>query len=224
MDFVSNKIFHNFEYISKELCQARNEKFISLQKASQKTGINKKYLEAMEAGDFNSLPAGIYGKNFLREYSLYLGLNEKVLLEVYDEATELKKKDNTRKIFTQKIPKKNYTFNFPKFLKSFLFIAIVLVCVIYLGVYLRKIVAPPYLSISEPTGNLTIKDNQIRVNGSTEPETDLKINGELILVDQKGLFSKEVYLKSGLNIISITAQKKYSEKNEIIRKIYVESQ
>jgi hypothetical protein len=55
----------------------------------------------------------------------------------------------------------------------------------------------------------------------TEPEAEVMINGELVLTNTAGYFIKKINLKSGLNTISISAQKKYSRKNLVEKKILV---
>lgn len=221
-DFVSNNIFHNHEYLAKELYRTRTEKNISLAKAAQKTGISQKYLAALETGEFNKLPAGVYVRKFLSEYALYLGLDVNEILAIYDEAAGRKESEKTEKIFIQKTSKINYYFNFPKILKGFFIILTVFICVAYLGIYLRKIVLPPKLTLIKPIENLTTDKNIMEIAGTTEREAEVKINEETVLVDNNGNFSKEINLKNGLNVILVSAKKKYSKTNEISRKIYVE--
>ena len=91
----------------------------------------------------------------------------------------------------------------------------------YLGFFINNIISPPKLFISYPEKDLTTDKKFIEITGITEQEVQIYINEDLVLVDVYGSFSKRISLKEGLNLISITAQKKYSKKNEIIRKILV---
>ena len=200
------------------------KKKIDLKKAAQKTGINQKYLEAMESGRFDKLPAGVYGKNFLKEYTIFLRLDPNFLLSLYNESETGVSDAKYQKIFLQRITGFNQAINFPRVIKSLIIIIITVVCLFYLGVYLKKITAAPLLILSEPTANTVVNNNLINVIGKTDPETQIKINDELILVKTDGTFAKEVNLKEGLNTITIVAQKKYGQKNEIIRKIFVKSE
>ena len=43
--------------------------------------------------------------------------------------------------------------------------------------------------------------------GCTEPESEVKINGQIVLIDKDSCFSGQVYLKSGVNTITITSKK-----------------
>ena len=72
--FKSNKILTAPEIVAQTLRQARLEKKLSLKEASKLTRINESYLDAMECGQIDRLPPGVYRKNFLKEYALFLDL------------------------------------------------------------------------------------------------------------------------------------------------------
>src|SRR5207342_1416336 len=54
---------------------ARERKGIDLVRAERETKIRARHLVALERGDLDDLPAPVYAKGFLRNYSLYLGLD-----------------------------------------------------------------------------------------------------------------------------------------------------
>ncbi|MDD3828150.1 MAG: DUF4115 domain-containing protein [Anaerolineae bacterium] len=57
------------------LQQRREELGISLEQAEVETRIRRRYLEALETEDLDSLPDPFVGRGFLRNYAGYLGLN-----------------------------------------------------------------------------------------------------------------------------------------------------
>ena len=57
------------------LRETREEKGISLAQVEETTHIREKYLEALEEENFAAIPNEICVKGFLRNYSLYLGLD-----------------------------------------------------------------------------------------------------------------------------------------------------
>lgn len=68
--------------IGESLRSTREAKGISLEQAEEDTKIRKKYLQALEDGDYDVIPGRVYAKGFLRNYANYLGLNqEEVMLE-----------------------------------------------------------------------------------------------------------------------------------------------
>ncbi|MBN1668688.1 MAG: DUF4115 domain-containing protein [Anaerolineales bacterium] len=70
--------------VGKTLRQARRERKLSLDEAAQATRIRRRYLEAMEAGDFASLPSPLQMRGFLRAYASYLGLEPRPLLQTLE--------------------------------------------------------------------------------------------------------------------------------------------
>jgi len=221
MSFTINKILLNLDAIGEELKKAREDKKISLEKASSETGINTKYLKALEEGNAEKLPIGVYGKSFLKEYSLFLGLDASALMETYSEENKTKEDEKNKNLFSKKIPKAHYFLSLPKIIKNSIIVFALIICLSYLGYCLKNVFSPPELSILNPKDNIIIEDNFIDISGHTEPGAEVVINGEPILIESDGSFNKELSLKYGLNTVSITAQKKYSRKSEQIKTIMV---
>lgn len=65
------------------LMQARVARGLSLQDVERDTRISRRYLEALEAEDFEAFPAPIYSRAFLRTYAQYLGLDARELLRLF---------------------------------------------------------------------------------------------------------------------------------------------
>lgn len=220
--FVSNKLFLDSETVSERLHRARQEKKIKLKQVAKKININYKYLDALEKGNYNKLPRGVYGKNFLKEYAFFLGLNSLELIKDYELETSVYQPRENKDFFSQQLAKKQYFWATPNVIKNLLIIFIITICFIYLGFRLNKIISAPDLLIFNPTDNLITKQSIIEVSGNTEIEAKVTINNETILSDIHGNFTKTINLKSGLNIITIEANKKYGKSKIIIKKVLVE--
>lgn len=222
-EFKKSQIKQGIELVAHELKKARQEKEISFFKAAKDTKINIKYIEALESGDFERIPKGVYRRNFLREYSDYLGVDSREILKTYNQYEDqlAGKRDNP---FSRRLPKGHYFLTIPNFLKNFLIVILVFSCFIYLGYYVKNIITPPNLIIINPKSDITTKEKAFKVEGKAEPEIEITINEDNVLQDKEGFFSQEVYLKEGLNTIIIKAKKKYSRTNTVIRKILVENE
>lgn len=61
--------------IGKQLKQAREQQGISLDEMAYSTRIDKKFLVALEKGNWDALPGPIYVKSYLRTYTLSIGLD-----------------------------------------------------------------------------------------------------------------------------------------------------
>lgn len=64
------------------LRQAREEKGLTIKQVQEETKIRRRYLDAMESGEFYIIPGGeVYQRGFLRTYARYLGIDERSLME-----------------------------------------------------------------------------------------------------------------------------------------------
>jgi cytoskeleton protein RodZ len=73
--------------LGSELRRMREEKGISLSEAEQATRIRARYLQALEVNDWASLPTQVQARGFLRNYAVYLGLDEEQVMTKYSQAT-----------------------------------------------------------------------------------------------------------------------------------------
>lgn len=222
-NFSANKIQQNNELIAEEIKQKRTDKKIKLETAAKTLKINIKYLQALENGQLDKLPAGLYGKKILREYALFLGLDANFLERVWELETENRQRDHQQNIFSYRVPKMSYFLTVPGMIKNLFIIISVTICLFYLGYYIRNIIRAPKLEIISPQENSISTENFINITGQTDPETNVTINDKIILLDSQGKFSEKINLSNGLNTITISAQKKYSKENHVIRHILVKT-
>jgi len=222
--FKSNKIYLDSETVSEQLRSARQAKKLKLSLIAKKLNINEKYLEALEKGEYDKLPSGVYGKNFLREYALFLGLDYNQLAADFETEINILEPKRQKELFSKQVIKKRYFLAMPKILKNILIFLTVCVCFVYLGYRINKIVSPPILIVDSPAANLTTDQNSLRIAGHTEAEANLIINGQTVLTDKNGDFSQIISLKNGINIITITANKQHSRSQTVIRQVLVKGQ
>ena len=65
------------------LAEERRARGISLGTIESSTRITLRFLEAIEAEDFDKLPGGVYTTSYLRQYARAIGLDETALLQRY---------------------------------------------------------------------------------------------------------------------------------------------
>jgi len=64
-----------------DLAALRATKGISLEDISCATKITLRYLEAIERGEFEKLPGGVYNVNYIRQYARAVACDESELVE-----------------------------------------------------------------------------------------------------------------------------------------------
>jgi len=67
--------------IGEALSSTRERRGLSIDQVAQDTRISPRFLEALEAEQFQELPAPVYVRGFLRSYATYLGLEAQELLD-----------------------------------------------------------------------------------------------------------------------------------------------
>ncbi len=69
--------------VGEALRRARQERGITVEDAERVTRIPRKYLIALEQGEYGLLPAPVYARGFLRSYASYLGLDPRELMPFF---------------------------------------------------------------------------------------------------------------------------------------------
>jgi len=65
------------------LTRAREARGLTLEDAERDTRISRRYLQALEAEQFEVIPAPVYARGFLRSYSQYLGIDPQEALAMF---------------------------------------------------------------------------------------------------------------------------------------------
>lgn len=216
--FVPKKI-GQAESWGEKLRQARLRKNWRIEDIAKKISIRPEYLIALEDERLEKLPAGLYGKNFIKEYATFLGLNLKEIIQDWNLQTSEINQDDP---FSRKILARWQFIIFPKIIRNLLIIGAIVICFLYLIFYFKKIILPPELIITQPTTNLALRGTNITISGQTEPGAEVRINGQIVLNNHNGYFNEVINLKKGLNNIVIKTKKKYSREQMITRQILVE--
>ena len=66
---------------STDLAGIRTTRGLSLDEIARSTNITMRYLQAIERGEFEKLPGGIYTRSYIRQYAQAAGADEAMLLD-----------------------------------------------------------------------------------------------------------------------------------------------
>lgn len=197
----------------------------SLEKVSQDTKIQKRFLEYIENNQFDYFDSEVFLTGFIKIYAQYLDLDLNKILALYRRSNPNKSfpkdENKKKKIFDNTKKKKSLNFFNPKTLLTALLILFLLVIVGYVGFQIYKFQSPPTLNIIQPANESESTSEKIIVKGNTEIDAIVEVNGTAVEVEKEGIFEKEITLKEGSNIITIRARKSNTlEKVETIRITY----
>jgi cytoskeletal protein RodZ len=200
--------------LGERMKKMRDERRLSLGEISKSTKIQVKYLEYMEDGLYAKLPADVYVKGFLRSYAIFMGLNERTLIKQYEREKGIHK--NIKKV----VENENGSGVPIKFSNLVITPKIIIVCFIffvviggflYLYAEVNNFVSKPRLAIMTPTDGSTISRTSTHVTGLAEKDALVFINDQPVMVSEKGEFSQDVGLKSGVNMINVKARSKFDK-------------
>ncbi|OIO46736.1 MAG: hypothetical protein AUJ28_01905 [Parcubacteria group bacterium CG1_02_37_51] len=216
--FITKKIVSH-QTVPETLRNARFDKEDELIDIARKIKIQEHYLAALEDGAYEKIPGDIYARQWLKAYGQYLNLDTRWLIKEYEREKGVQMQFLDFKKYNQE--KKHWLFWLtPKTIKIVGLAIITIAFASYLGMEIRNILQPPMLVINNPTNNLITEEGVVSIEGQTDIEIEITINNEIILADQNGVFSKEIYLSPGINTLEIVATKKHGRANKQIINIF----
>lgn len=193
----------------------RSERRLSLHEISKHTKIQSKYLEYLENGEYEKLPADVYVKGFLKAYATFTGISEKILVKLYEREQGIRKnikKINDQENFVEPLKLKKIVIT-PKVLIGALVVLFILSGFIYLYKEINTLIAEPRLAIVRPADGEIIEGNTVNVKGFTEKDSEVFINDQPVLVNDQGEFSENVGLQEGLNVIVARSKNKFDKES-----------
>ncbi|TSC53904.1 MAG: cytoskeleton protein RodZ [Parcubacteria group bacterium LiPW_39] len=202
--------------------KAREEADLTKEKVGQLLNIRVGYLEKLESGEFEKLPADVYTRGVLRKYAKILGTEPETLLAEYEKEIKIIRHLNKTKQHQSLPSLRSSRFIITPRTFSFLFLTLIFLLVAgYLFYQLYFLISPPALVIFEPAGDLVIQNTAITIKGKTEPGARLTINGQQIYIDKDGGFEQAVNLNQGLNSIKIEAMNRFEKTSSVVRQVMV---
>ena len=75
--------------------------------------------------------------------------------------------------------------------------------------------------MAKPQNNFITTSNKVDVSGKTDSDATVKINNQLVLVNDDGIFNEEIEVFEGTKAIEIIATSRSGKQTKIIRDIIV---
>lgn len=202
--------------LGERLAQIRAERRMSLHEISRGTRIQIKYLQYLESGEYDKLPAQVYVKGFLRSYANFMGVSESPLIRSYERERgiqyNIKKERNPENEQEAKKPFSIHTFAItPKVITLAGIIFLIVGGFFYLYTELDNFISTPMLIVSSPIDNETTSGSQIYIIGRSDKDGRIFINEQSVVVNDEGEFNESISLQEGLNIITIRAINRFEK-------------
>lgn len=207
--------------LGNKLREKREAAGLTVEDIAAQRRIQKKYLEALESNNFRLLPnARAYRLAYVREYAEALGLEPKACVAQFVREEGL---GDTAPVHPHRTIKLFPFASISMFARNALLICVVLLFGGYLATQIRGILRPPKLAVFTPQDGYVVTDLATVVQGETEPEARLTINGQNVVVDEAGRFETKVDLTAGVNTITVLAAKKHGKTTTVVRNLVVKA-
>jgi len=220
MKEFARKPITSIEPLGSKLRRARETAGLSVNAVAIQTGIPEKYLHALEASRYFDLPGEVYIRNFLRICSQLFHLRTESVLELYERERRVAgvppPPTPPRALSAPRIV------NIPRFFRNIAIGVGIAALLVYLGLKVHGILQPPELSVTTPAADIKITTYLLTVEGTTEPESTVRVNGQEVFLSPDGKFAEPLDLQPGINIITISSKKERSREHVITRRVIVE--
>ena len=169
-------------HVGEILHTARERKGVDLARAERETKIRARHLMALESGDLADLPAPVYAKGFLRNYSTYLGLDADEMLARWRQEIDQPRAAEAPSVKPPPQPISAPSRGFK--LTSGLVVALVLAAVVftfvgYVGLQLVRFTQNPEISLSGPAIRQLQPGHNgyVRLSGGSDPLAGITATG-----------------------------------------------
>lgn len=197
----------------------RVKKGYTLERVEQATKIRIKFLLAIEADSYESLPSVSYAKGFVKNYADYLGLSSKDVLAFFRRQTaDVSRQSILPHAMEREFKRSVFRLTPVRFLVLLVSGFLVLFLSYFLFQY-RRLQLPPALKIESPVHKLITRDKRIDVVGSTDTDASVLVNGVSVIVRSDGKFFHQIELFPGVNKITITSTSRLGKVASEIREV-----
>lgn len=196
---------------------ARLKKRYSLRKVEKETKIKKEFIEAIEEGNWKDLPELPVVSGFVKNLSSFLEVDVKT------SCATLKRDYLPQKLSINPKPDVGGKFTWtPKYTFLAGILIVILALFGYLGFQYVKFNSPPQLEVINPSEGFITTTNKVEVSGKTDSDSTVKVNNQLILVNDDGTFNGQIEVFEGTGELVITATNRSKKETTIVRKIVPE--
>lgn len=207
MTFEQRQIYT--ETLGQYLTVLRIDRGLDLVSVAKSLGIAPKFLEALEKGAYDMLPADVYVLGFLQKLAGLYQVEPVALLDQFKKeraafSGEIKIKRESEKAGIRI----QFT---PRMLSALIVGGLLLILGTYVIWQIARLNQPPSLEITSPKDGEKITQTFVTVSGKTEPGMKLTINDEQVLVDDAGKFSASLGIGSGQKQLVIRSQNKFDK-------------
>jgi|GEM_PF-243591 len=203
------------------LAREREARHMSLKELAALTQIKLEHLENLEANRFDRLPAAVFVRGYIKLYGGVLEFDHLPVLAVMrrdfkqDVRGQLISRQYKRTVASHRLRMT------PKLASIMGGLTVVLVGLIYVLFRWYQLFQPPQVKLLSPNENQVVT-GQVIVEGQTQADTIVTINGVPASLQATGYFSGEItYMTEGIALIKIEVKDARGKTSTVERPVYV---
>lgn len=199
--------------LGEKLSKLRTDFRMSLSDVSKATRIQVKYLELLESGVYDKLPADVYVRGFLRSYARYLNIDEQALVKLYERERNIQENMSGERR-TDPASHGFAPLSFVITSRTLVLGAIFLLvfgAFFYLYREFRSFAAEPQLVVLEPQNGAVGEYQEVTVRGRTDKGAQVTLNNQSVSVDNNGIFSDRIVVRPGMNTIAVKTTNRFNK-------------
>lgn len=207
--------------VGQALKEAREARFYTLEEVEKATKIRIELLRALEKDDYTKLPPSTFVQGFIKNYAKFLKIDPENLLAIFRRGFPPKTHmPYIMDAFSNPVEKEKIKLTPGRAFGAIIFL-VILSFFIYLWFQYRQFVGTPTLSVISPPDQLTTDNASVIVEGKTDPEMKVSVNGQDISVSSGGDFKQDIVISQQVNKIIVSAISKFGQKTITERTVYL---
>lgn len=208
------------------LRETRERLSLTRDEVAVRTNIPLSYVGLLEDGG-NATGSGMdaYTRIYLKAYAKFLGLDAAAMMTAFAAETararQMHRPASTRRHPITAVSGKEMA-SAPRIIRRVIGVLVVGAVIAFFGSQLVKLVSPPSITILSPKDGMVTSDPTVAIEGRTEHEVSLTINGKPVNVDGDGRFTDSMDLREGVNLIRVIGTRKHSKEMIVERRVIVQ--
>lgn len=203
-----------------KLQEERLRKGLTIEEVAKATKIRTEFLSAIENGDYQKIPPGVYTMGFIRNYTDFLGLPTREILALFRREYD---QDRAFKVLPKGLSDSS---NFPihrlRLRQAPMILALALLLLLgYIFFQYRYAVFDPPLTVYFPKENAVIFSQVVSISGKTDSNATLFTNGSPVTIESDGTFKKNIDVFPGKTTIIIKVINLFGRQTVIKRDIEI---
>ncbi len=204
--------------------RTRLERGYQLDEVAKRTMIPVAFVEYLEKGKHEALPARVYVEGYVRKVADALNLNENAMVKIYKREVGIQEnlaKEHKKHEKTSRFKNPRFVVH-PTLLRNVVVVLLIFAAVGYLWFQVSSLSKAPQISLIQPNSDTHINTDELLVLGNVSKGASVTINGQSVFVSESGDFKENLTLEEGANSIQVQAQSRLGKVTTITRQVYAD--